>query len=151
MWNKPHYCLHFADEKMTLRDCTSGQVYLRLRNDEAGSWTQIWLQSHVFTTRLFSVRLTQLEVCVIIWIRDVGMCVLSRVWLFATPWTIACQAPLSIGFLQARIPEWVAMPFSRWSSLRRDRTHVSCVFCTAGGFFTHWGIREAQDFICFII
>ena len=22
----------------------------------------------------------------------------SRVWLFATPWTIACQAPLSMGF-----------------------------------------------------
>ena len=26
------------------------------------------------------------------------MCVLSRVWLFATPWTVACQAPLSMGF-----------------------------------------------------
>ena len=24
--------------------------------------------------------------------------VLSRVWLFATPWTVACQTPLSIGF-----------------------------------------------------
>ena len=23
---------------------------------------------------------------------------LSRVWLFATPWTVACQAPLSMGF-----------------------------------------------------
>ena len=23
---------------------------------------------------------------------------LSRVWLFATPWTLACQAPLSMGF-----------------------------------------------------
>ena len=28
---------------------------------------------------------------------------LSCVRLFATPWTIACQAPLSMGFLQARI------------------------------------------------
>ena len=26
------------------------------------------------------------------------MCVLSSVWLFATAWTIACQAPLSVGF-----------------------------------------------------
>jgi len=30
-----------------------------------------------------------------------------------TPWIVAHQAPLSIGILQARILEWVAMPFSR--------------------------------------
>ena len=35
---------------------------------------------------------------------------LSHVQIFATPWTIACQAPLSMGILQARILEWVAMP-----------------------------------------
>ena len=29
---------------------------------------------------------------------------------------VACQAPLSMGILQARILEWVAMPFSRGSS-----------------------------------
>ena len=28
---------------------------------------------------------------------------LSRVWLFATPWTVVCQAPLSMGILQARL------------------------------------------------
>ena len=33
-----------------------------------------------------------------------------------TPRTIACQAPLSMGILQARIVEWVAMPSSRGSS-----------------------------------
>ena len=38
---------------------------------------------------------------------------LSRVQLFATPWTVALQAPLSVGILQARILEWVASPFSR--------------------------------------
>ena len=34
----------------------------------------------------------------------------SRVQLFATPWTVACQAPLSMGILQARILKWVACP-----------------------------------------
>ena len=33
--------------------------------------------------------------------------------LFVTPWTIAHQAPLSMGILQARILEWVAISFSR--------------------------------------
>ena len=37
---------------------------------------------------------------------------LSRVPLSATPWTAARQAPLSLGILQARILEWVAMPSS---------------------------------------
>ena len=37
----------------------------------------------------------------------------SPVGLLATPWTAARQAPLSIGILQARILEWVAMPSSR--------------------------------------
>jgi len=32
-----------------------------------------------------------------------------------TPWTVARQAPLSKGVLQARILEWVAMPSSRGS------------------------------------
>ena len=49
------------------------------------------------------------------------------------PWTVACQAPLSEVILQARILEWVAMPFSRESSQPRDRTQVSHI---ADGFFT---------------
>ena len=38
---------------------------------------------------------------------------LSHVQLFVTLWTVAHQAPLSIGILQARILEWVAISFSR--------------------------------------
>ena len=41
---------------------------------------------------------------------------LSRVRLFATPWTIVR------GILQARILEWVAFPFSRGPSQPRDQT-----------------------------
>ena len=45
------------------------------------------------------------------------LCFISQLCqLFATPWTAACQAPLLVGILQARILEWVAMPSSRESS-----------------------------------
>ena len=37
---------------------------------------------------------------------------LSRVRLFATPWTAAYQAPLSMGFFQASVLEWGAIAFS---------------------------------------
>ena len=40
---------------------------------------------------------------------------LSHVQLFVTPWTVAHQALLSMGF-QARVLEWVAISFSRGSS-----------------------------------
>ena len=42
------------------------------------------------------------------------------------------------GILQARILEWVAVPFSRASSEPRYRTQVSLI---AGEFFTSWAIR----------
>ena len=46
-------------------------------------------------------------------------CVLSlfsHVWFLAIPWAIARQAPLSMGILQERILEWVALPSSRGPS-----------------------------------
>ena len=52
------------------------------------------------------------------------------------------------GILQARILEWIAIPFSRASSQSRspssqprDRTQVSRI---AGGFFTHWATRKTH-------
>ena len=42
------------------------------------------------------------------------------------------------GIFQARILEWVALPFSRGSSQPRDRTWVSS---TAGRYFTVWATK----------
>ena len=39
---------------------------------------------------------------------------LSHIQLFATPWTLAHQATLSVGFLQARILEWDAIAFCEY-------------------------------------
>ena len=44
------------------------------------------------------------------------------------------------GIPQARILEWVAIPFSSGSSQPRDRTQVSRI---AGSFFTSWATEEA--------
>ena len=70
-------------------------------------------------------------------------CVLShfnRVWLFVTLGTVPRQASSVHEILQARILEWVAIPFSRGSSWPRFQTRVSCV---AARFFTVWATREA--------
>ena len=65
------------------------------------------------------------------------------VWIFVSPWTVAHQAPLSMGILQARILEWIAMPSSMRSSQPRDQTQVSCI---AGGFFTIRVTREPYEY-----
>ena len=46
------------------------------------------------------------------------------------------------GIFQARILEWVAIPFSKESFWPRGQTWVSCI---AGRFFTVWATREALN------
>ena len=58
---------------------------------------------------------------------------LSRVWLFATPWTVAHQAPLSMGL--SRQEYWSGLPFSPQGDLP-DQGPVGLL--VAGRFFTVW-------------
>ena len=64
----------------------------------------------------------------------------KHVQLSATPWTVAHQASLSMGF--SRQEYWSRLPFpsSGGPSRPRDQTRVSCI---AGIFFTVWATREA--------
>ena len=61
------------------------------------------------------------------------MCVLSCVQFFATPWTIACQAPLSMIFLREEY--WSGLPFPSPGDVPDPRIEpVSPAL--VGGFFT---------------
>ena len=111
------------------------------------------------------------------WKWEVKVKSLSRVRLWATPWTASYQAPPSMGF--SRQEYWSGVPlhspesrlvmsnslqlyglYSPWNSpgqnigvsshslLReifptQDQTQVSHI---AGGFFTSWATREAQEY-----
>ena len=66
-----------------------------------------------------------------------------HVRLMATAWTVAHQAPLSMGWiLQARILERVAIVFSRGSSQTRNQTHFSYVSCVGRWILYHWCDNE---------
>ena len=58
------------------------------------------------------------------------------------PMDCSLPGPSVRGILQARILEWVAIPFSRESSRPRDQTQVSCI---AGRFFAIWATREVPS------
>ena len=70
----------------------------------------------------------------------------SRVLLFATPWTVACQAPLLMGFSRQ---EYWSMSSSKGSYQPRDRTQVSCAPALARGFFTTNATWEAPFSVIF--
>ena len=55
-----------------------------------------------------------------------------------TPRTVGHRGSSVHGILQARILEWVAIPFSRGSSQPRDQTGVSQI---VGRFFTIWATK----------
>ena len=66
---------------------------------------------------------------------------LSRVQFFTTPWTIAYQAPPSMGF--SRQEYWSGLPFPSPGDLSRprDRTRVSHI---VGRCSTVWATREVH-------
>ena len=76
---------------------------------------------------------------------------LHRVRLFVTPWTVAYQAPPSIGFFQASILEWVVISFSRKeprASQPRSWTRVSHII---GKCFTVWATREIHWLLLLLV
>ena len=67
----------------------------------------------------------------------VCVCMLSHVRLVATWWTVARQAPLSMEFSKQEILEWVAISFSRGSSVPRSPICISWVSCISRQILYH--------------
>ena len=83
-----------------------------------------------------------------IWRLSVHVCVLSRfshVWLFATLWTIARQAPLSMGF--CRQEYWSGLPCPPLGDLPNPGIESAFLMslALAGRFFTTTATWEAQS------
>ena len=68
----------------------------------------------------------------------------SRVWLFASPWTVAHQAPLSSGF--SRQEYWRGLPCPSPGDLPNPGMERMSLMspALAGGFFITGAIWEAQ-------
>ena len=70
-------------------------------------------------------------------------CVLSRVWLFATPWAVACQASLSMGFPRQ---EYLSGLPSLSPGDLPDPGIEPVSPALAGGFVTAWAIQKASSY-----
>ena len=69
---------------------------------------------------------------------------LSCVWFFATPWTVACQVPLSVEF--SRKEYWSRLPLPPPGDLSDPGIKPKSLVppALAGGFFTTSVTWEAQ-------
>ena len=72
----------------------------------------MWLviQMSRYSKLMFLKRFIIIVAHLVIWLVCWKWKLLSRVWLFTTPWTVACQAPLSMGFI--RQGYWSGLPCS---------------------------------------
>ena len=68
---------------------------------------------------------------------------------FGTPWTAARPAPLSMGFFQTTVWQWVAIPFSRKSSCPRDWTHDPWLLHCRQILY-HWRSGKTWEDYCYI-
>ena len=90
----------------------------------------VYIHTHIYThiyTHAYIYVHTHTHINVHIYV-----CVLIRfgcVWLFATLWTVALLAPLSIGFSTHEHWSGLPRPPQRGSSQTRDQTRVSYVSC----------------------
>ena len=72
----------------------------------------------------------------------------SRVRLFVAPWTVAHQAPLSMGILQARILEWVAIspPGDLPDAGTEPMSPVAPALQADSLLLSHWGSPSRRGF-----
>ena len=73
---------------------------------------------------------------------------LSRVQLFATPWTCSLPGSSVHGIFRARVLKSVAISFSRGSSQPRDQTRVSWVVGRHFNRLSHQGSGKEPAFQC---
>ena len=87
-----------------------GAMMVEVREQEAWGWGILKVISSRWTEGFLNLNkkiCTSSQLCRLVTLVVVIM--LSHVWRFVTPWTVACQAPLSMGF--SRQEYWSGLPF----------------------------------------
>ena len=90
--------------------------------------TASWKHPHQFQ----SLNLSFLRSNINLVIEKSVLCSLSCVWLSAAPWTVACKAPLSMGF--SRQEYWSGLPFPSTGDLPNSGIEPRFLTLWAGFF-----------------
>ena len=131
------------DPWVLLKACSSGEIVLCMAN--FSPWNKINRMSLLWSLARSVTCPTSGQADR--WFRLLVLLV-SHVQLFATPWTVACQAPLSMG--SSRQEYWSGLPFPSLGEFSQPRgwTHVSCIWQKNS---VPWATREAQAIIALTV
>ena len=102
-----------------------------------GNWRQ--RKQNLCGRWLHWVKLWSMRVFVVIVVWSI-----SHIWLFVTPWTVACQAPLSMGFSTQEY--WSGLPFSSPGDLHDPEIKPTSPALTGGFFTTESPGKPMKDF-----
>ena len=121
---------------LSIFDSLFSKVYLLIVHCHQGSY--ILVEGEAARQIIYKI-----EYVTVWWYRREDGQSFSHVWLFETPWTVASQAPLSMGF--PRQEYWSMLPFPSPENLLNPRIKlVSLASPTvAGRFFTTRATWEA--------
>ena len=101
---------------------------------------EMWMYD-IYSEPLRKPNLVYIYICVYVCVCEYGGLVAKLCPTLVAPWTVAFQAPLSLGF--SRQEYWSGLPFSSPGDLPNPGIKSNPVFCIAGRFFTNWATREA--------
>ena len=102
----------------------------------ANSWTRLkWLSTQQIHIHTQICKMLQKNPNEPFWLTYL-LCMLSCVQLSATPWTVALQASLSMGFPRQEYWSGFAVSSPRGFSWPRDQIYISYISCTAGVIHT---------------
>ena len=147
--DKSEYCHHFSASEFLTRNIGNCECEASLPYSH--NWYSTTVEKwFVFFRHLFLYWLVwqtgeKYRVCACL-----AACALSRVRLSAIPWTVLCQAPLSMGF--SRQEYWHGLPFPSPGDLSNSEIEtLSLAFpALAGRFFTTASPRKLSENTMFI-
>ena len=131
--------IYVKKKSLVPRERSLRQLDFPKQKSSVGGWSNSIFVLHTLQELNFHLKIEKVWKFQSQLLHQVCACVLScfnRVRLFATMWTVACQAPLLMGFSQQEY--WSGFPFPPpeifWP---RDQTLVSCLSCIARQVLYH--------------
>ena len=116
------------------------------REDVVESWSLTGFLIFYFKSKCWQILISPAQV-ILIHIFSVCVQLLARIWLFVIPWTVTCQAPLSMEFSRQEYESMLPFPPPGIFPTQGSNLHL-CVSCTGRQILYHC---DTWDFTFFQI
>ena len=132
-WWAAVYGVAWSRTRLRWPACSSSSKQFQIHSFFSSSYYQLSFKYGILRSYLGNIRIPNTHLALSFPFLEIHcgvVCVLSHIWVFVTPWTVAHQVPLSEECFRQEC--WSGLPFSiPGSSQSRAQTRVSCISCIA--------------------